>query len=334
MRALQEASADTHAPDPMTTATAPQRSRLDSIPHALDASRGRMRVMPGLLPGVMSLMALGALGCGGPGGSRPAEAQAEEALPAAATFVRLPPSQPYYVAGETMSFELSYGGILTGRAVMAVGQPGQIEGRPILIVRSLFETAGAAKLLSAFRDNVDTQIDWATGAPVEHRARAENAERRVHAFTRFEGQRTLIEFQREGKRKLEFVVTLPEGEVMHDMHSILGALRAWEPVPGSVLYFYSVSGRRVWRTELALRGSETTRTAMGLRAALRFEGVSRLLEHRTLEPDPGKEPRGMSLWLSDDAHRMPLRVIAHTEYGKFQAELVSYQSPSQPVSLR
>ena len=278
-------------------------------------------------------LAIGVLGCGGSGAPRPAEARAAE-MPATATFVRLQPTQPFYVAGETMSFELSYGGILTGRAVMAVGQPGQIDGRPILIVRSLFETAGAAKLLSVFRDNIDTHIDWTTGAPVEHRARAESAERKVNAFTRFEGQRTLIEYQHEGRRKLTFEVTLPEGEVMHDMHSVLGALRAWEPVPGSVVYFYSVSGRRVWRTELVLRGSETTRTAMGLRSALHFEGFSRRLHHRTLEPDPNKEPRGMSLWLSDDVHRMPLRVVAHTEYGTFQAELVTYQRPDQQVSLR
>jgi hypothetical protein len=284
---------------------------------------------------LLGLGVLGLLGCGGPGGPRTAEAQAAE-IPAAAatTMVRLQPAQPYYVAGETMSFELSYGGILTGRAVMAVGQPGQIEGRPILIVRSLFETAGAAKLLKAFRDNIDTQIDWATGVPVEHRAQAESADRRVHALTRFEGQLTRIEYQIEGRRKLELEVNLPEGEVMHDMHSFLGALRAWEPVPGSVIYFYSVSGRRVWRTELTLRGSETMRTAMGLRSALHFEGFSRRLNHRSLDPDSNKEPRGMSLWLSDDAHRMPLRVVAHTEYGKFQAELVSYQSPEQQVSLK
>lgn len=278
-------------------------------------------------------LALGLLGCGGSGGPRTAEAQ-PAAMPAAATMVRLQPTQPFYVAGETLSFELSYGGILTGRAVMAVGQPGQIEGRPILIVRSLFETAGAAKLLKVFRDNIDTQIDWTTGAPVEHRARAESAERKVHAFTRFEGQRTMIQYEMEGKRKIELDVALPEGEVMHDMHSVLGALRAWEPVPGSVVYFYSVSGRRVWRTELALRGSETMRTAMGLRSALHFEGFSRLLNPRTLEPNPRKEPRGMELWLSDDAHRVPLRVVATTEYGKFQAELVNYQSPDQQVSLK
>lgn len=311
----------------MTTATAPQRPRLDSITHRLVAVRGRARAAPAVW------LALGLLGCGGSGAPRPAEARAAE-LPAAATRVRLQPAQPLYVAGETMSFELSYGGILTGRAVMAVGQPGQIDGRPILIVRSLFETAGAAKLLSVFRDNIDTHIDWNTGAPVEHRARAESAKRRVHAFTRFQGPRTLIEYQHEGKRKLELEVTLPEGEVMHDMHSFLGALRAWEPVTGSVVYFYSVSGRRVWRTELELRGSQTVRTAMGLRSALHFEGFSRRLHHRTLDPDPAKEPRGMSLWLSDDAHRMPLRVVAHTEYGKFQAELVSYQSPDQHVSLK
>src|SRR5690606_15786991 len=100
----------------------------------------------------------------------------------------------------------------------------------------------------------------------------------------------------------------------------------------AVVYFYSVSGRRVWRTDLAFRGSTTVRTAMGLRAALRFTGSSARLDHRSLDPDRSKAPRGIELWISDDAHRMPLRVVAHSEYGDFQAELVSYQRPDQQVS--
>lgn len=287
-------------------------------------------------------VALWSAACGSsPSRATPAPAAASSSspatdseLPAAATLIRLEPIQPFFVAGENMSFELSFGGILTGRAVLAVGEPGEIDGRSVLIVRSQLETAGAAKLVTTVRDTVDTQIDWNTGAPIEHRGHAAGNGKPATAHIRFEGQRTLVDYQREGKRPLKLEVKLPPGEIMHDTHSILGALRAWEPDPDVAAYFYSASGRRVWRTELAFRGSETVRTAMGLRAALHFEGSSMRLNHRSLEADSSKPPRRIELWISDDAHRMPLRVLAHTEYGAFQAELVSYQRPDQQVSLK
>lgn len=282
-------------------------------------------------------MALWSAGCGGPPTARamsappppPTQNEDERAQPA---LIRLAPTQPFFVAGETMAFELSYGGILTGRAVLAVGEPGQVDGRSILIVRSQFETAGAAKLVTAIRDNIDTRLDWNTGVPVEHRGEALGS-KRATALIRFEGQLTRVEYEREGKKKLMFDVTLPPGEIMHDTHTILGALRAWEPEPGAVLYFYSASGRRVWRTELAFRGSETMRTAMGLRAALHFAGSAARLNHRSLDVDTARSARSIELWISDDAQRMPLRVVAHTEYGDFRAELVSYQHPGAQVTL-
>lgn len=299
-----------------------------------------------LAPLGLTGLLLGGAGCGGPASARanpaptgsPAtpgspespESTAEER--ARSTPIRLPPTQPFFVSGESMAFELSYGGILTGRAVLAVGEPGEIDGRSVLIVRSQFETAGAAKLITVVRDSIDTRLDWNTGVPIEHRGEA-MGKARATAFIRFEGERTSIEYQREGKRKLELHVTLPPGEIMHDMHTMLGALRAWEPEPGAQVYFYSTSGRRVWRTDLTYRGSETMRTAMGLRAALRFSGSSARLNHRSLDVDASRPPRSVDLWISDDVHRMPLRVQAHTEFGDFQAELVTYHRPDQQVSL-
>ena len=248
-------------------------------------------------------------------------------------ITRLGPRPPFLIPGEAMSFELSYSGILTGRAVLAVGEPGVIDGRSILIVRSQFETAGAAKLVTAIRDSIDSQIDFDTGTLIEHRGQALGSGKRATALIRVGDQSTLFEYEREGKKPLTFDVTLPSGEIMHDTHSILGALRTWDPEPGAVVYFYSGSGRRVWRTDLEFRGSETMRTAMGLRAALHYAGSSARLNPRSLEADRSKPPRSIEVWFSDDDLRMPLRVVAHTEYGDFRAELVSYQRPDQPVSL-
>ncbi|WP_199350993.1 DUF3108 domain-containing protein [Haliangium ochraceum] len=275
---------------------------------------------------------LGACGGSAPATPRASEPSVKAASSTSERLVSMAGLKPYFVAGETFSFELSFQGILTGRAGIAVGEPGQVEGREVLIVRSAFETAGAVKFLKNMRDNIDTQIDWLSGAPITHSAHAENDESTASAQTRFEGDTTVIVYERSDKPTLTIQVVLPEGETMYELHSLLGMLRAWEPDAGDRVVFYSVSGRRVWRTEMHFAGSETMRTPMGLYAALHFEGVSRRLKPDTLAVDENKDPRRIGLWISDDIKRMPLRFIAYTEYGEFQADLVDYRQPEAQLS--
>ncbi len=247
--------------------------------------------------------------------------------------LRLLPSEPLFVPGETMSFELTYQDVLGGRAVLAVGKPGMSEGRRILIVSSLFETAGVAELVKDVRDEFHTQLDAATGAPVGHHGTYHSGKNLISSKTEFVGDVAKIEYVRNDDPPKRKQVKLPEGELVHDVHSIIGALRAWQPEPGDAVYFYSISGRRVWRSVLRFVGRETVRTGTGLQAALRLEGVATRLTY-ALEPDPKKKPRDMLVWLSDDDARLPVRMVARTEYGELKAVLVDYQRPEERVSQR
>ena len=49
---------------------------------------------------------------------------------------------------------------------------------------------------------------------------------------------------------------------------------------------------------------------------------------QVLREDKTKSPREYTAWISDDARRLPLRVIAKTEYGDVRVELIDYQSPA------
>lgn len=325
-------------PEHMATATATHSEPIPATPSARmpapTSPRPRARIAA-IIPAaaLLACACLPLAACGGPAAARPAQPAGE---PPPETLIpgRLDSAQPFFIPGETMSFELSYQGILMGRAVLAVGHPGMVDGRSVLIIRSLFETAGAVKIFKSLRDDVRTHLDWRTGAPIEHSSELTTSDRHIQASTQLTGELAIIHYQRDDKPVRLIRVVLPRGETVHDMHSILGALRNWDPVPGATVHVYSISGRRVWRSELRFEASETVRTAMGLRAALRIDGVATRLEHRTLEPDPKKPPRGITLWLSDDARRIPLRVVARTEYGELQAELVDYQRPEPTLSRR
>ena len=74
-------------------------------------------------------------------------------------------------------------------------------------------------------------------------------------------------------------------------------------------------------------GAETIGSEeMGNRRAIRFEGASYRAKANFVV-DSNKPARTFTVWLSDDADRVPLRVTAHTELGDVAVELTDYSRP-------
>jgi hypothetical protein len=104
---------------------------------------------------------------------------------------------------------------------------------------------------------------------------------------------------------------VPEAAFPHDLQSSLLLLRGWRPRLGETGFFYVVLGRRLWRTEVTYAGPQMLQTSRTPRLTHRFDGVSvRLWQPSEIEP------RHFSLWLSEDADRVPLRMVADASFGE------------------
>jgi hypothetical protein len=75
--------------------------------------------------------------------------------------------------------------------------------------------------------------------------------------------------------------------------------------------------------QLVVGGHQQITTALGTFAAMRFDGVSRRMGRDGLMED-GVAPSGYSLWVSDDARRLPLIIMAATVFGDVRMELVHH----------
>jgi hypothetical protein len=104
---------------------------------------------------------------------------------------------------------------------------------------------------------------------------------------------------------------VPEAAFPHDLQSALLLLRGWRPRLGETGFFYVVLGRRLWRTEVTYAGPQVLRTSGTPRLTHRLDGVSM----RLWQPSE-IEPRRFSLWLSEDAERVPLRMVADASFGE------------------
>ena len=227
--------------------------------------------------------------------------------------------------GENMAFEVRIAGILAGEAQLAVGQLGDYEGHRAVVVKSRAATAGAAALVKHIVDEAMTVIDMDTGRPLALETLVEQGDSRITATAKFTGTVAEITYSRsEDKAKSPRTLRIDFGNVtLHDAHSAMAQLRGWRATPGTKRSVFVVGGRRLWRVDVTYIGEDTIGSAIGNRRAVHFTGES----YRTkgdLSPETAKPSRTFSVWLSDDADRVPLRVTAHTELGDIVMELTEY----------
>ncbi|HVK76095.1 MAG TPA: DUF3108 domain-containing protein [Kofleriaceae bacterium] len=229
------------------------------------------------------------------------------------------------VAGEIMRFDVKVAGVLAGEAQVAVGEPGLVGGVRAVAVSSRIASAGALALIKEVRDEGTSIIDMDRLAPISSKADVAFGDKRYHADAWFEPHAATIEYQPEGRSSLTIRYRFGDQEV-HDALSAMAKVRTWRAEPGDRLGLWMIGGRRIWRSEIWSVGPEVIGTRLGNQPTLRLDGTS----HRALADlklDPTKKPRSFSVWLSDDADRVPLLVKAKTEYGDLTIELVDYQRP-------
>jgi hypothetical protein len=244
-----------------------------------------------------------------------------------------------FVPGELMEWELTWKGIAGGRTRLMVGQPGVVDGKNAIIIRSETRSDGLLAMVRYVRDDLITTVDLETSLPIASHGTFEFGKQggavkssRVDAV--FHGNAYDLEYERKGRRALSWTQRLPKGEFAYDVHSVLGALRAWEPADGTRAYFYALSGRRLYLVEVAAAGREQIKIGLGPHAAMRYEGRAVRLT-RALSLHKKRKPREFTVWVSDDSDRVPLKIQARTEYGDVNVELVAYDRATEiPIASR
>lgn len=125
-----------------------------------------------------------------------------------------------------------------------------------------------------------------------------------------------------GETRLTGRIDVPGGAYPHDMHSAMALIRAWRPRLGEQGHFFAVLGRRLWRVDLEAQGPEVIRVAGTPRLTQRIRGRALRLWRESTD----RRDRAFSVWVSDDAERVPLHVSAETALGDLTVSLTGYSS--------
>jgi hypothetical protein len=271
---------------------------------------------------LLAIVVASGAGCGG----RPAVAAPAPIAPTPlAPIVPLSAgaATPVFVAGETMTFEVTFRGIEGGRARVAVGEPSVVDGRRVLPLRAEAESAGLLATFKEMHDDLSSWVDAGDARPVKNDSAANvtGKPRRVLASFAADGSKVELDIT-VGDKTRHAVKRLPAGPTYDPLGALL-LMRGWRAPAGSRAGFFSLGGQRLWQNELVVAGSETIKTPLGRFACTRIDGTSvRMISEKAEER--GKAPRKFTVWITDDERRVPVRIRAHTELGDVDVTATSY----------
>jgi hypothetical protein len=271
-----------------------------------------------------------ACACGG----KQADQSVPHAPPVAA--IKLPVAAPFVTPGERMSYRLALGGMNLATYDFAIGDVGELAGKRVVVVQSHAKAVGLVKAIANIDDTFTSWIDIDTGRPLrwtveEFSVKGSDKERTDARMYERNGNLVPIDFHLndEPPTAEPQTVSLPD---TWDFNAFLIALRGWEAAPGSTITTEVLRSRYLWNVKLTIRGREKLVTELGEFPALRFDGHTFKLG-RDGKQLVGTDERDFSIWISDDADRVPLMTLARTDYGDVKLQIVEY-TPGTGKRLR
>ena len=239
--------------------------------------------------------------------ARPASGAAAKPAPAPKKEMTVP-----FKAGETLEYDIGWSSFVTaGTATVSVKEKKPsygstayyivAEGRPTPLVSKLYTLYYKA----------DTLIDVYSLLPQRGSLYSEEGKRRRMKTTTFDQSAKRANYQVETRTLVKKDLAIPG--FTQDALSAIYVLRSIPFKAGEKFNMPVSDNGNIYRVQMQVGASEPVKTGLGTITGLRITPV-------ITGPDKDS-PRGLSLWISDDARRLPLKMEAQLLVGKFTVTL-------------
>jgi hypothetical protein len=217
-------------------------------------------------------------------------------------------------AGEMLSYDVSWSTayMTAGTATLSVRDKRASYGSTAYyIVGEGRPTPGLAKLYSLYY-KADTLLDAYTLLPQRGSVYSDENGRKRMKTLRFDQEARTAQFEMQTKTYMKKDLTVPPA--VQDALSALFVLRAMPLKPGARVSMPVCLSDAVYQVTATVGIREDVKTGLGTRPAYRITPVA---------TDANGKPvgRGILLWLSDDAQRLPLKLQTDLAVGSFDLVL-------------
>lgn len=249
--------------------------------------------------------------CAAPGDAAQRPRTAAPAKPAAPAAPRQERAVPFAV-GETLTYDVSWSSFVTaGTATIRVADKKPSYGSTAYyVVAEGRPTPLVSKLYSLYY-KVDTLLDASTLLPQRGAVYSEEGKRHRIKTTLFNHAKQRAEYQVETRTVVKKTVTI--SSVAQDPLGALFVLRSIPLKQGERITMPICDGGTSFKVLIEAGPTETVKTPVGTIQAQRL----------TLTPPADVGARGLTVWLSTDASRVPVKMSAQLAVGAFVLTLSS-----------
>ncbi len=244
-----------------------------------------------------------------PSHSTPGRPAAAASRPAATPAHRAVPFRP----GEVLTYDVSFATYLTaGVATMTVVNERPTGGASAYYIVAEGQPTGLVSMLYPIRYKLDTLLDARTLLPRRGSVVSQERHRHQTRVTRFDraGERAEYETDTPGAAKRQ--ISLAHGT--QDALSALYVLRATPLRPGSRITMPVCDGGQMYRVQF--RVGQVEPVTIGASSVPAFRVTPTIVDAKG-----DLVGRAMSLWISADARRVPLKLRAELTVGNLQFTL-------------
>ena len=251
---------------------------------------------------------------GAPVGPPPKTTPAAPAKPGAPTpAAPAKPTGPEKVVpfrtGEALTYDVSWSDYLTaGSATLTVRDKRPSFGSTAYYLTAEGQPTPLLSKLYALYYKVDSLVDAYTLLPQRGSVFSQENGRQRMKETRFDQAKRTATFQMRTATTMSQDQSLPGPT--HDGLSALTAMRTLTFAPGAISSFAVSDSGYLYRVTLNVAAKETVQTGLGSVAAWKIVPAIRDNKGQTVG-------RGLAVWISDDARRLPLRIQAQLPVGSF-----------------
>ena len=238
------------------------------------------------------------------------------AFSAAADEASLP-----FKPGETLTYRLRWEFLNAGTAVFQVQPMAELNGNPashfVLTIRS----SPFFDMFYKVRDRVEAYTDTAVRRSLLYKNEQREGSYSRDVIVTFDWETQTAQFENRGEK--QDPIFIYPGTL--DPLSVIYHLRMQELVPGSVVKAPATDGKRIVVGRLRVIEKESLKVPAG-----KFHAF-------LVEPELGRlggvvkrsKAAAVQIWVSADAHQIPLKVTGKSKVGTFSAVLVSVDSDSR-----
>jgi len=238
-----------------------------------------------------------------------------------------PQNNAAYDVGERFVFKINYGFINAGIATLEV-QEATLKNKNVFHVVGKGYTTGVSRFFFKVNDTYESYIDKETGNPYKFVRKIDEG-----GYTKnqegFFNQAENNVFVKDYKNKVE--KTFPVTKNVQDILSSFYYLRNYPNIdkmkPGEFMAIDMFFDDKITKFKLKFISRENIKTKFGIVPTMIFRPL--VQTGRVF-----KEEESLTIWISDDDNKIPIRIKANLLVGSIKADLNDYKGLKHPFIIK